>query len=150
MKACFKTKNGFSTLLLIIILCICFAVHNIIQYTPKCTHINIIGDACVCRLGDLLCCETCSAVYHLACVDPPMEQVPEEDWLCSVCRAHQVKGVTDCISEAERSGLLCRQEPIGYDRHARKYWFLCRRIIVWVFRIGETIGHCSKRLFSLE
>merc|ERR1712150_80064 len=30
----------------------------------------------------------------------------------------------------EKSGLLCRQEPIGFDRHARKYWFLCRRIIV--------------------
>ncbi|XP_013060531.2 nucleosome-remodeling factor subunit NURF301-like isoform X2 [Biomphalaria glabrata] len=82
------------------------------------------------KLGDLLCCETCSAVYHLACVEPPMQQVPEDDWLCSVCRAHQVKGVTDCISEAEKSGLLCRQEPVGYDRHARKYWFLCRRIIV--------------------
>ncbi|CAL1541774.1 unnamed protein product, partial [Lymnaea stagnalis] len=82
------------------------------------------------KLGDLLCCETCSAVYHLACVEPPMQEVPEDDWLCSVCRAHQVKGVTDCVSEAEKSGLLCRQEPVGYDRHARKYWFLCRRIIV--------------------
>ncbi|ESO89131.1 hypothetical protein LOTGIDRAFT_106842 [Lottia gigantea] len=82
------------------------------------------------KLGDLLCCETCSAVYHLACVDPPMEEVPDDDWLCSVCRAHQVKGLTDCISEAEKSGLLCRQEPIGYDRHGRKYWFLIRRIIV--------------------
>ncbi|GFN96955.1 nucleosome-remodeling factor subunit bptf-like [Plakobranchus ocellatus] len=59
-----------------------------------------------------------------------MQEVPEDDWLCSVCRAHQIKGVTDCISEAEKSGLLCRQEPLGYDRHARKYWFLCRRIIV--------------------
>ncbi|XP_059156808.1 nucleosome-remodeling factor subunit BPTF-like isoform X2 [Physella acuta] len=82
------------------------------------------------KLGDLLCCETCSAVYHLTCVEPPMQEVPEDDWLCSVCRAHQVKGVTDCVSEAEKSGLLCRQEPMGYDRHARKYWFLCRRIIV--------------------
>ncbi|RUS79321.1 hypothetical protein EGW08_012906 [Elysia chlorotica] len=82
------------------------------------------------KLGDLLCCETCSAVYHLTCVEPPMQEVPEDDWLCSVCRAHQIKGVTDCISEAEKSGLLCRQEPLGYDRHTRKYWFLCRRIIV--------------------
>lgn len=42
------------------------------------------------KLGDLLCCETCPAVYHLACVDPPMEEVPEDEWLCSVCVAHQV------------------------------------------------------------
>ncbi|XP_052763553.1 nucleosome-remodeling factor subunit NURF301-like isoform X2 [Mya arenaria] len=82
------------------------------------------------KLGDLLCCETCSAVYHLACVEPPLEEVPDDDWLCNICRAHQVKGVTDCVSEAEKSGLLCRQDPVGYDRHGRKYWFLERRIIV--------------------
>lgn len=48
------------------------------------------------RLGDLLCCETCSAVYHLACVDPPLEEVPDDDWLCSICRAHQV-GYTSTV-----------------------------------------------------
>ncbi len=42
------------------------------------------------RLGDLLCCETCSAVYHLGCVDPPLAEVPEEDWHCSICVAHMV------------------------------------------------------------
>ncbi|XP_025083493.1 nucleosome-remodeling factor subunit BPTF-like isoform X4 [Pomacea canaliculata] len=105
------------------------------------------------KLGDLLCCETCSAVYHLACVEPPMEEVPEEDWLCSVCSAHQVKGVTDCISEAEKSGLLSRQEPIGFDRHARKYWFLCRRIIVegenevWYY---STKSHVEELMECLE
>ena len=26
--------------------------------------------------------------------------------------------------------MLIRQEPLGYDRHRRKYWFLCRRIVV--------------------
>ncbi|XP_069124363.1 nucleosome-remodeling factor subunit BPTF-like isoform X2 [Argopecten irradians] len=93
-----------------------------IQYDDHCRNCH--------KLGDLLCCETCSAVYHLTCVEPPMEEVPEEDWVCGVCRAHKVKGVTDCVSEAEKSGLLCRQEPIGFDRHGRKYWFLVRRIIV--------------------
>ncbi|XP_022313989.2 nucleosome-remodeling factor subunit BPTF-like isoform X2 [Crassostrea virginica] len=93
-----------------------------IQYDDHCRACH--------KLGDLLCCETCSAVYHLACVEPPMEEVPEEDWVCTICKAHKVKGVTDCASEAEKSGLLCRQEPMGFDRHRRKYWFLCRRIVV--------------------
>ncbi|OWF46473.1 nucleosome-remodeling factor subunit NURF301-like isoform X2 [Mizuhopecten yessoensis] len=93
-----------------------------IQYDDHCRNCH--------KLGDLLCCETCSAVYHLTCVEPPMEEVPEEDWVCGVCRAHKIKGVTDCVSEAEKSGLLCRQEPIGFDRHGRKYWFLVRRIVV--------------------
>jgi len=82
------------------------------------------------RLGDLLCCETCPAVFHLECVDPPLADVPEEDWQCAVCRAHFQKGVNDCIIEAEMTGALSRQEPLGVDRIGRKYFFLCRRIFV--------------------
>ncbi len=38
--------------------------------------------------------------------------------------------MSDCLSEVEKSGLLIRQDPLGYDRHRRKYWFLIRRIVV--------------------
>lgn len=82
------------------------------------------------RLGDLLCCETCSAVYHLECVKPPLEEVPEDEWQCEICVAHKVSGVSDCVTEAQKNRPYIRQEPIGYDRHQRKYWFLIRRIIV--------------------
>ena len=80
------------------------------------------------RLGDLLCCEACSAVYDLECVVPPLAAVPEDDWQCEVCVAHQVPGV--CVSDTQRSRPYLRHEPLGYDRHHRKYWFLNRRIIV--------------------
>ncbi|KAK7939045.1 hypothetical protein WMY93_002371 [Mugilogobius chulae] len=60
------------------------------------------------RLGDLLCCETCTAVYHLECVP----------------------GVSDCVMEVQKNKPYIRQEPIGYDRHQRKYWFFNRRIVV--------------------
>lgn len=43
------------------------------------------------RVGDLLCCETCPAVFHLECVDPPLQDIPQEDWQCSICRAHRVR-----------------------------------------------------------
>ncbi|KAA8585648.1 hypothetical protein FQN60_004342 [Etheostoma spectabile] len=82
------------------------------------------------RLGDLLCCETCTAVYHLECVKPPLTEVPEDEWQCEICVAHKVPGVTDCVAEAQKNRPYIRQEPIGYDRHQRKYWFLNRRIIV--------------------
>ncbi|XP_018571402.1 nucleosome-remodeling factor subunit NURF301 isoform X2 [Anoplophora glabripennis] len=82
------------------------------------------------KLGDLLCCETCPAVYHLECVDPPLVNVPEEDWQCGICRSHKVSGVVDCVLDLEKQGQLSRQEPLGYDRHGRKYYFLCRRIFV--------------------
>lgn len=61
------------------------------------------------KVGDLLCCETCPAVFHLHCLNPPLEQVPSEDWQCPICTAQRCKGVTDCVSELEKSGLLCRQ-----------------------------------------
>ncbi|XP_050664238.1 nucleosome-remodeling factor subunit NURF301 isoform X2 [Leptidea sinapis] len=82
------------------------------------------------RLGDLLCCETCPAVYHLECVDPPLEDVPSEDWQCALCKQHKTVGVTDCLSDAEKQGLLCRHEHLGFDRHGRKYWFIARRIFI--------------------
>lgn len=82
------------------------------------------------HLGDLLCCETCSAVYHLECVKPPLLQVPEEEWQCEVCVAHRVPGVDDSVTESQKTRPYIRHEPIGFDRHRRKYWFLNRRIIV--------------------
>uniref|UniRef100_A0A8C6KT71 Bromodomain PHD finger transcription factor n=1 Tax=Nothobranchius furzeri TaxID=105023 RepID=A0A8C6KT71_NOTFU len=82
------------------------------------------------RLGDLLCCETCSAVYHLECVKPPLQEVPEDEWQCEVCVAHKVPGVADCIPEMQKTKPFLRQLPIGFDRHHRKYWFLNRRIVI--------------------
>uniref|UniRef100_A0A1Q3FWI9 Putative nucleosome remodeling factor subunit n=1 Tax=Culex tarsalis TaxID=7177 RepID=A0A1Q3FWI9_CULTA len=82
------------------------------------------------RLGDLLCCETCPAVFHLECVDPPLIDVPSEDWQCNLCKLHKVSGVTDCISSVEKQGMLCRQELLGFDRNGRKYWYVGRRIFV--------------------
>ncbi|XP_066560345.1 nucleosome-remodeling factor subunit BPTF [Amia ocellicauda] len=95
---------------------------GVIQYDDHCRVCH--------KLGDLLCCETCSAVYHLECVKPPLEEVPEDEWQCEICVAHKVPGVTDCVAESQKSRPYVRQEPIGFDRHRRKYWFLNRRIIV--------------------
>ncbi|XP_048576210.1 nucleosome-remodeling factor subunit BPTF isoform X2 [Nematostella vectensis] len=81
------------------------------------------------KMGDLLCCEICPGVYHLQCLKPPLEQVPTGDWLCPVCEAHQVKGVTDCHLEWTKDGWL-RNAPLGMDREGRKYWFLSRRLFV--------------------
>lgn len=98
------------------------------------------------KLGDLLCCEACPAVYHLGCLDPPLTEVPNEEWICPVCKSNSVVGVTDCISDYEKSGLLCRQEPLGWDRNGRKYWFLIRRIIVEDEKDPNKIWYYSTKL----
>uniref|UniRef100_A0A1A9ZBU0 Nucleosome-remodeling factor subunit NURF301 n=1 Tax=Glossina pallidipes TaxID=7398 RepID=A0A1A9ZBU0_GLOPL len=82
------------------------------------------------RLGDLLCCETCPAVYHLECVDPPLLDVPTEDWQCNLCKAHKVSGVVDCVMPQEKQGVLIRHDSLGLDRHGRRFWFIARRIVV--------------------
>lgn len=110
------------------------------------------------RLGDLLCCETCPAVYHLECVDPPLVDVPTEDWQCNLCKLHKVSGVMDCISPQEKQGMLCRQEILGYDRHGRKYWFVSRRIFVenedssevWYFSTVKQFEYLLSKLDSNE
>lgn len=32
-------------------------------------------------------CDECLGGYHLRCIDPPLEEVPEGDWLCATCAA---------------------------------------------------------------
>lgn len=81
------------------------------------------------KMGELLCCELCPAVYHLECLSPALNEVPANEWYCPVCEANQVKGVTDVLAELDRFQVY-RNEPLGYDRHGRVYWFMIRRIIV--------------------
>lgn len=35
--------------------------------------------------GDLICCETCSLVFHLKCLRPKISDVPEGKWSCPYC-----------------------------------------------------------------
>ena len=97
---------------------------------------------------DLLCCETCSAVFHLRCLDPPLshhhQQVPSGKWFCPICKLNTIKGVTDC--EGAMLENFYRREPIGRDRHGRIYWFLSRRIIVEYHNSIDKAAYYSTRL----
>jgi chromodomain-helicase-DNA-binding protein 4 len=40
----------------------------------------------ICHLGgNLLCCDTCTGVYHLSCLNPPLKIVPRGSWSCPKC-----------------------------------------------------------------
>ena len=80
--------------------------------------------------GDMVVCEMCNGVYHLACLDPPLDDVPEYDWQCFICQAHQIEGVIDCVDEQEKSGCKIRHQALGFDRAGNKYWWIVRRIFV--------------------
>ena len=35
---------------------------------------------------EMLLCDYCSDGYHMGCLDPPVDEVPAEAWLCPRCR----------------------------------------------------------------
>ena len=39
--------------------------------------------------GELLCCDFCPLAYHLSCLTPPMDRIPDGDWRCPRCQVCQ-------------------------------------------------------------
>lgn len=35
--------------------------------------------------GELLCCDTCPSSYHLHCLNPPLPDIPNGEWICPRC-----------------------------------------------------------------
>ncbi|MGH0174567.1 UNVERIFIED_CONTAM: hypothetical protein FKN15_068390 [Acipenser sinensis] len=42
--------------------------------------------------GELLCCDTCPSSYHLHCLNPPLPEIPNGEWLCPRCMCPPLKG----------------------------------------------------------
>uniref|UniRef100_A0A672M9I1 PHD finger protein 21A n=1 Tax=Sinocyclocheilus grahami TaxID=75366 RepID=A0A672M9I1_SINGR len=62
--------------------------HSVPQPSPSSGDGDIHEDFCtVCRRsGQLLMCDTCSRVYHLDCLDPPLKNIPKGMWICPKCQ----------------------------------------------------------------
>ena len=35
--------------------------------------------------GELLCCDACISSYHIHCLNPPLPEIPNGEWLCPRC-----------------------------------------------------------------
>nr|XP_057909683.1 chromodomain-helicase-DNA-binding protein 4 isoform X2 [Doryrhamphus excisus] len=42
--------------------------------------------------GELLCCDTCPSSYHIHCLNPPLPEIPNGEWICPRCKCPQMKG----------------------------------------------------------
>ncbi|XP_057186256.1 PHD finger protein 21A isoform X2 [Triplophysa rosa] len=62
--------------------------HSLPQPSPSSGDGDVHEDFCtVCRRsGQLLMCDTCSRVYHLDCLDPPLKNIPKGMWICPKCQ----------------------------------------------------------------
>ena len=77
-------------------------------------------------------CEHCNGPFHGTCLEPPLYNVPDEEWVCPVCTAHMVDGVYDSPSADPGAD---RIDSLGFDRQGSRYWFAARRI--WVEERGD-------------
>uniref|UniRef100_A0A4W4DYK4 DNA helicase n=1 Tax=Electrophorus electricus TaxID=8005 RepID=A0A4W4DYK4_ELEEL len=42
--------------------------------------------------GELLCCDSCPSSYHIHCLNPPLPEIPNGEWLCPRCTCPPIKG----------------------------------------------------------
>ena len=69
--------------------------------------------------GDLLCCETCPTVYHIGCTNPPLSELPEDDWFCPECENNRTPGASN--AELQDDGSFGqRLYHLGSDRLFRQ------------------------------
>ena len=113
----------------------------------------------------MVVCELCNGPFHGTCLEPPLYEIPDEDFICPVCHMHQVEGVVDCINTNPGAA---RHEALGIDRlnfkrsffvlflnpffsfelyfvtrNGSKYWFTCRRL--WVESLDGETSYFSTR-----
>ncbi|XP_073318939.1 chromodomain-helicase-DNA-binding protein 4a isoform X2 [Pagrus major] len=47
--------------------------------------------------GELLCCDSCPSSYHIHCLNPPLPEIPNGEWICPRCTCPPMKGKTQKI-----------------------------------------------------
>ncbi|KAM5247365.1 PHD and RING finger domain-containing protein 1 isoform 2-T2 [Ctenodactylus gundi] len=65
------------------------------------------------REDRLLLCDGCDAGYHMECLDPPLQEVPVDEWFCPECAAPGTAPAADAgpVTEEEVSLLLADMVP---------------------------------------
>uniref|UniRef100_A0A8C1J6S1 Chromodomain helicase DNA binding protein 5 n=1 Tax=Cyprinus carpio TaxID=7962 RepID=A0A8C1J6S1_CYPCA len=66
--------------------------------------------------GELLCCDTCPSSYHIHCLNPPLPEIPNGEWLCPRCMCPPLKGkVQKILHWAWSDPPLPPEVPLGRD-----------------------------------
>ncbi|XP_058012849.1 LOW QUALITY PROTEIN: PHD and RING finger domain-containing protein 1 [Ahaetulla prasina] len=66
------------------------------------------------REDRLLLCDGCDAGYHMECLNPPLSEVPVDEWFCPPCapaNAMPAEAETDQVSEEEVASLIADVIP---------------------------------------
>lgn len=60
----------------------------------------------------LLMCEACDRGYHTYCLNPPLEALPEGEWICDICKA-------DGITPSEGPQPIAQAQPVIPKKRGR-------------------------------
>lgn len=55
------------------------------------------------REDEMLLCDICDSGYHMDCINPPLFQVPVEEWYCPQCHGREREEISEEVREEVRS-----------------------------------------------
>eukprot|EP00742_Colponemidia_sp_Colp-10_P009005 GILJ01009787.1.p1 GENE.GILJ01009787.1~~GILJ01009787.1.p1 ORF type:complete len:1414 (+),score=330.67 GILJ01009787.1:621-4244(+) len=67
--------------------------------------------------GELLCCDSCTLVFHLGCLDPPLTDPPSGSWSCPFCVAELQ---ADADIGNDKSDHRTKRRQTGSDAGSRR------------------------------
>ena len=72
----------------------------------------------------IILCDRCDRGCHLFCLSPPLEQVPEGEWLCPLCKAEDAHGFVEgqqySLDEFEKTATMFKKNFFGGQAAAKK------------------------------
>ena len=72
----------------------------------------------------IILCDRCDRGCHLFCLSPPLEQVPEGEWLCPMCKAEDAHGFVEgqqySLDEFEKTASAFKKNFFGGQAAAKK------------------------------
>ncbi len=100
--------------------------------------------------GDLLCCDTCSLVFHLKCIRPKLTNIPKGDWSCPQC-------ILDVWFQILQSFLwlvfrrVCFQASWMLQRRPCAPWTACHAVLLVTMSPTEgDSANKSRRILTLS
>ncbi|XP_075764199.1 chromodomain-helicase-DNA-binding protein 3 isoform X2 [Pelodiscus sinensis] len=98
--------------------------------------------------GELLCCDACISSYHIHCLNPPLPEIPNGEWLCPRCTCPVLKGRVQKIlhwrwGEPPPPVLVPRPPDTGPDEPSPKALQGRSEREFFVKWVGQSYWHCS-------
>jgi len=66
----------------------------------------------------MLLCDYCDLAFHMYCLNPPLNAIPEEDWFCNECKDALAK--KEKRAQAKANGKRKKEEQVKLEENAQE------------------------------